>query len=356
MNQGFSTSEDGNVESTTVNKILANVQGYYSGDYDWNDFYGDDEDELSCDCENDVKLDSSSILFSSKNKFDSAIQDKLKVFQTNEKGNSRLGDIKYRQRIRHRRKRDKGNEDDNPDFFHDEIVEQIQKGEDLLTIAPEEMNEIRQNAWIPRGEYIPDDIAMGYHTAWDIGKRGCVAVKLVGDWDSHISPNKVRFFVMDGTDPIAFLSYYTKSDLRVSRGEKSEKRGIIFANDLRDGYWDYSRSKIIFSRRNKSGKTTIIENIPTQFMDAMMVCIREIEVHKKVRKILRQRKKLASLNVTSEREKDTPTENKPIEEMQDSMDSQDNDVIVPVGNVLSGKRGSISKLIAPKVDFNKLLS
>ncbi|KAH7648536.1 hypothetical protein FG379_000561 [Cryptosporidium bovis] len=356
MNQGFSVSEDGNKESTTVNKILANVQGYYSGDYDWNDFYGDDEDELSCDCENDVKLDSSSILFSSKNNFDSAIQDKLKVFQTNQKGGVRLGDIKYRQRIRHRRKNDKGNEDDNPDFFHDEIVGQIQKGEDLLTISPEEMEVIRQNAWTPRGEYIPDDIAMGYHTAWDIGKRGCVAVKLVGDWDSHISPNKVRFFIMDGTDPIAFLSYYTKSDLRVSRGEKSEKRGIIFANDLRDGYWDYSRSKIIFSRRNKSGQTTVIENIPTQFMDAMMVCIREIEVHKKVKKILRERRRLASLNTAPEKEKDVQIADKPTENTGDSKDTQNDDTTVPIGDVLSGKRGSISKLVAPKVDFSKLLS
>ncbi|KAK9171286.1 hypothetical protein CmeUKMEL1_11180 [Cryptosporidium meleagridis] len=358
-------------ESASVNKILANVQGYYSGDYDWNDFYGDDDD-FSVDEDDDMKLDSNAILTSNSNKFDSIIQDKLKVFQN--KGstdNSNLGDVRFRQRIRNRRMRHKANEDDNPDFFHDEI-EQIQRGEEIAALSPEEMNEIRSTAWIPKGEYIPEDIIMGYHTAWDIGKRGCVAVKLVGNWDSHISPNKVRFFIMDGTDPIAFLSYYTKSDLKVSRGEKSEKKGIIFAKDLRDGYWDYGRSKIIFTRRNKSGQTTIIENLPTQFMDAMMVCIREIEVHKKVTKIIKERRKQANNNTLDKNPAKTNV-NSGISNPDDQNSNllktdvskndlvpdkhdfiEDAEVAVPLGNALTGKRASITKLVAPKIDFEKL--
>lgn len=358
-------------ESASVNKILANVQGYYSGDYDWNDFYGDDDD-FSVDEDDDMKLDPNAILTSNSNKFDSIIQDKLKIFQN--KGstdNSNLGDVRFRQRIRNRRMRHKANEDDNPDFLHDEI-EQIQRGEEIAALSPEEMNEIRSTAWIPKGEYIPEDIIMGYHTAWDIGKRGCVAVKLVGNWDSHISPNKVRFFIMDGTDPIAFLSYYTKSDLKVSRGEKSEKKGIIFAKDLRDGYWDYGRSKIIFTRRNKSGQTTIIENLPTQFMDAMMVCIREIEVHKKVTKIIKERRKQANNNTldknpakiivnSSISNSDDPnsnlldtdiSKNNLVPDKNDFI--EDAEVVVPLGNALTGKRASITKLVAPKIDFEKL--
>ncbi|KAF7456318.1 hypothetical protein HWI79_3111 [Cryptosporidium felis] len=354
-------------ESASVNKILANVQGYYSGDYDWNDFYGDD-DEFSVDGESDIKLDSRAALAPDSNKFYTAFQDKLKVFQNGKLGNSSLGDVGFRQRIRRRRMRNKGNDDDNPDFLHDEIVEQIQRGEDIPVIGPEEMSKIRSTAWVPRGEYIPEDIAMGYHTAWDIGKRGCVAVKLVGDWDSHISPNKVRFFIMDGTDPIAFLSYYTKSDLKVSRGEKSEKKGIIFAKDLRDGYWDYGRSKIIFTRRNKAGQTTIIENLPTQFMDAMMVCIREIEVHKKVSKAIREKRRLSNnpgldrnpprtlsnVGLSSEdhngRRKTTLNDS----QSKPPVKFEDPEVAVPLGNVLVGKRASISKLVAPKIDFEKL--
>lgn len=355
-----------NGESTTVNKILANAQGYYSGDYDWNDFYGDD-DEFSFDGNDDMKLDSNAILSSNSNKFNSVIQDRLKIFQNNgNTDNSHMGYVRFRQRIRRRRLRDKGNDDDNPDYFHDEIVEQIQRSEDILTIGPEELNEIRMNAWIPKGEYIPDDIIMGYHTAWDIGKRGCVAVKLVGDWDSHISPNKVRFFIMDGTDPIAFLSYYTKSDLKVSRGEKSEKKGIIFAKDLRDGYWDYGRSRIIFSRRNKSGQTTILENLPTQFMDAMMVCIREIEVHKKVSRLNKERRRQANclnnekillkptnnfLNVdNSEVDNENISDKEKIKEIL-----EDKDVLIPLGNSLTGRRSSVTKLIAPKIDIEKVI-
>ncbi|KAL3126820.1 hypothetical protein CHM_7g350 [Cryptosporidium hominis] len=358
-------------ESASVNKILANVQGYYSGDYDWNDFYGDDDD-FSVDEDDDMKLDPNAILTSNSNKFDSIIQDKLKIFQN--KGstdNSNLGDVRFRQRIRNRRMRHKANEDDNPDFLHDEI-EQIQRGEEIAALSPEEMNEIRSTAWIPKGEYIPEDIIMGYHTAWDIGKRGCVAVKLVGNWDSHISPNKVRFFIMDGTDPIAFLSYYTKSDLKVSRGEKSEKKGIIFAKDLRDGYWDYGRSKIIFTRRNKSGQTTIIENLPTQFMDAMMVCIREIEVHKKVTKIIKERRKQANNNTLDKNPAKTivnsgiSNSDDPNSNLLDTDISKNNlvpdkhdfiedaEVVVPLGNALTGKRASITKLVAPKIDFEKL--
>lgn len=353
-------------ESTSVNKILANLQGYYSGDYDWNDFYGDD-DEFSIDEDDDMKLDSNAILTSNSKVFDSVIQDKLKVFQNKAStDNSNLGDVRFRQRIRNRRMRNKANDDDNPDYLHDEIVEQIQKGEEITAIGPEEMSEIRSTAWIPKGEYIPEDIAMGYHTAWDIGKRGCVAVKLVGNWDSHISPNKVRFFIMDGTDPIAFLSYYTKSDLKVSRGEKSEKKGIIFAKDLRDGYWDYGKSKIIFTRRNKSGQTTIIENLPTQFMDAMMVCIREIEVHKKVTKIIKERKKQANINSLDKNlkvginsnsdesySKNLGNDIKNGPELNQPDFIENSEVAVPLGNVLTGKRASITKLVAPKIDFEK---
>ncbi|KAJ1607731.1 hypothetical protein OIY81_2857 [Cryptosporidium canis] len=363
---------DQTAESASVNKILANVQGYYSGDYDWNDFYGDD-DEFSIDEEEDVKLDSSSVLVSSSNKFDTIMQDKLKRFQNKAStDNSNLGDVRFRQRIRNRRMRDKANDDDNPDYLHDEIVEQIERGEDVAVIGPEEMSQIRSTAWVPKGEYIPEDISMGYHTAWDIGKRGCVAVKLVGNWDSHISPNKVRFFIMDGTDPIAFLSYYTKSDLKVSRGEKSEKKGIIFAKDLRDGYWDYGRSKIIFTRRNKSGQTTIIENLPTQFMDAMMVCIREIEVHKKVTKIIKERRKQANNNILEKNSaKVTPAYSGSVYSDESSIKNlgadaqqkgsqlkkpelfEDSDVAVPLGNALTGKRASITKLVAPKIDFEQ---
>lgn len=38
---------------------------------------------------------------------------------------------------------------------------------------------------------------------------------------------KLRFFIMDGTDPVNFLMYYTKSDIQLNKGEKSEKRGSI---------------------------------------------------------------------------------------------------------------------------------
>lgn len=44
------------------------------------------------------------------------------------------------------------------------------------------------------------EIELGYHRAWDVGKKGCLAVKVDGIWDSAVKGNKMRFFVMDGTD------------------------------------------------------------------------------------------------------------------------------------------------------------
>ncbi|KAL7067503.1 hypothetical protein ACR3K2_20690 [Cryptosporidium serpentis] len=351
------SNESEHMNSTTINKILANVQGYYSGDYDWNDFYGEDgEFSLDGAGDDDDNFDSSSILHSNYVTLDSTLQDRLKHFQTQSYANngSNVGDIRFRQRIRRRRLRDKSNEDNIPDTLHDEIVEQINYDANGPLIGQEEIAEIRDSVSKPKGEYIPDDILMGYHTAWDIGKRGCVAVKLVGDWDSHISPNKVRFFIMDGTDPIAFLTYYTKSDLKVSRGEKSEKKGIIFAKDLKNGYWDYGKAKIVFRRSNKGGQTTILENIPGPFLDAMLVCLREIEVHKRIEKLKKQRRnKNGNDKIISRRSIDQNILSLNSELISNDISSNSNKKsIVPIGNILLGHRPSITRLVAPNLHWN----
>ncbi|PHJ19779.1 armadillo interacting protein [Cystoisospora suis] len=85
----------------------------------------------------------------------------------------------------------------------DQVADDLHLGEDdEPLITPEDIAEIRANAWTPAGEGLPvlSEIELGYHRAWDVGKKGCLAVKVDGIWDSAVKGNKMRFFVMDGTD------------------------------------------------------------------------------------------------------------------------------------------------------------
>lgn len=76
--------------------------------------------------------------------------------------------------------------------------------------------EIRESAWKPAGEAVPplNTLGLGYHQAWDVGKRGCLAAKLDVIWTPSLASNRLRFFVMDGTDPgehdllMLYFSFY----------------------------------------------------------------------------------------------------------------------------------------------------
>eukprot|EP00922_Rhytidocystis_sp_ex-Travisia-forbesii_P029278 GHVS01042855.1.p1 GENE.GHVS01042855.1~~GHVS01042855.1.p1 ORF type:complete len:315 (+),score=49.99 GHVS01042855.1:261-1205(+) len=168
----------------------------------------------------------------------------------------------------------------NPEKFRDEINDDLLEENENHLITQEDADIARRSAWVPEGHDLPDlfDIEMGYHKAWDIGRKGCVAAKLNGLWDTQLGPSKNRFFVMDGTDPDCFLNYYTKSDMQAARGVESEKRGTIGAYDMRDGYWDYKRCKVYIQRSDRGGKDTVLTKLSREFMDAMLICIWEMEI------------------------------------------------------------------------------
>eukprot|EP00918_Siedleckia_nematoides_P027846 GHVU01059894.1.p1 GENE.GHVU01059894.1~~GHVU01059894.1.p1 ORF type:complete len:269 (+),score=50.25 GHVU01059894.1:683-1489(+) len=163
--------------------------------------------------------------------------------------------------------------------------------EPVTLISQQELNDLRKTAWIPKGEHLPfiEHLEMSFEESWRRGQEGFIAVKLAGEWDSVFGPSKIRFFVMDGTDEENFLTYYTRSDLRVSWGEVSEKRGTICAMDLRDAYWVYNKKRIHVRRSDKNYKLEVLRDIPELHFDAMLVCIRDIQVQKRAKQIRMQR-------------------------------------------------------------------
>eukprot|EP01068_Selenidium_serpulae_P001228 Selendium_serpulae@DN1309_c0_g1_i1.p1 len=100
-----------------------------------------------------------------------------------------------RQRIRKRKKKEGAG-------LADELAATLIEGTGEPLITEEEKRHIRETAWVPKGENVPTlaNIELGYHEAWDIGKQGCVGVKVSGDWTANFGANKLRFFIMDGTD------------------------------------------------------------------------------------------------------------------------------------------------------------
>eukprot|EP00922_Rhytidocystis_sp_ex-Travisia-forbesii_P029273 GHVS01042850.1.p1 GENE.GHVS01042850.1~~GHVS01042850.1.p1 ORF type:complete len:302 (+),score=41.45 GHVS01042850.1:115-1020(+) len=206
-------------------------------------------------------------------------------------GNVAVPDIKdtHRSRMRKRIRRRDGTIV-NTEQFRDDINNALQF-EDEPLVAKEDHDAARRSAWCPEGRNVPDlfDIEMGYHKAWDIGKKGCVAVKLNGLWDTQFGPSKNRFFLMDGTDPDRFLNFYTKSDLQAARGAVSEKQGTIGAYDLRDGYWDYKRCKVYIQRSDHDSKDAVLDKLSREFMDAMLICIWEMEVRTYLERLKVQR-------------------------------------------------------------------
>lgn len=163
-------------------------------------------------------------------------------------------------------------------------------------VSPDELLNFRKTAWIPRGENIPPvhTLDMSFWEACNKGMKGWMGPKLCGEWDVMWGPNKLRFFVMDGTNEDSFLTYYTCSDTKVSWGSVSEKKGVICAADLRDAYWIYNKKKVKLNRSDKGGKLEILRDIPESYYDAIMVCIRELEVSKMSTR-LRDKRLLAAL-------------------------------------------------------------
>lgn len=154
---------------------------------------------------------------------------------------------------------------------------------DGLLVSENEVQEFRTNAWQPSGKGVPlpGHIRLGYHAAWDIGKKGCVGMKLRNTWESAVNPNRLRFFIMDGTDPLVFLSVYGRNDLKNLAGPDG-KKGVVCAPDVRDATWDYPSGRLTLHRSDKSGKLMVIDKLPQLFINAMIVCIREMEVARHV--------------------------------------------------------------------------
>ncbi|OEH77989.1 hypothetical protein cyc_00425 [Cyclospora cayetanensis] len=175
---------------------------------------------------------------------------------------------KFRQRIR---RRDANRNQD----LSDQVADDLQVADDEPLISADEIAEIRESAWRPVGEAIPplNTLGLGYHQAWDVGKKGCLAAKVDVIWTPSLASNRLRFFVMDGTDPESFLTYYSKSDLQAARGLSSEKLGSISAWDLRDGHWTYPKAKVFIRRSDKRNRDCILENFASDFYDAMLVCL-----------------------------------------------------------------------------------
>ncbi|PFH33909.1 hypothetical protein BESB_070610 [Besnoitia besnoiti] len=176
----------------------------------------------------------------------------------------------------------------------DQVADDLHLGEDEEPlITPEDIAEIRASAWIPAGEGLPvlSEMELGYHRAWDVGKKGCLAVKVDGIWDSAVKGNKMRFFVMDGTDAESFLTFYSKSDLQAARGMQSEKLGIITAWDMRDGYWNYAKKKVFIQRSDRKNRECILEGFTTEFYDAMLLCIWEMCVQAAIEQLKHQRRR-----------------------------------------------------------------
>ncbi|CDJ45201.1 hypothetical protein, conserved [Eimeria tenella] len=198
---------------------------------------------------------------------------------------------KFRQRIR--RREHHRNQD-----ISDQVADDLQVADDEPLISADEIAEIRDSAWRPAGEAVPplSSLSLGYHQAWDVGKRGCLAAKLDVIWTPAIVANRLRFFVMDGTDPDSFLTYYSKSDLQAARGLASEKLGSISAWDLRDGHWTYSKAKVFIKRSDKKNRDCVLENFAADFYDAMLICLWEMETQAKIEQLKYQRRQERSRN------------------------------------------------------------
>eukprot|EP00922_Rhytidocystis_sp_ex-Travisia-forbesii_P029279 GHVS01042856.1.p1 GENE.GHVS01042856.1~~GHVS01042856.1.p1 ORF type:complete len:301 (+),score=50.81 GHVS01042856.1:432-1334(+) len=194
----------------------------------------------------------------------------------------------YRNRMRKRIRRRRGAVVENPERMRDVINDDL--GEE---ITQEDSELARRSAWQPHGSHLPDlcDIAMGYRAAWDVGRRGCFASMLNGLWDSQLGPTNNRFFVMDGTDPDCFLNFYTKSKTSAARGRgpEYEKSGTIGAYDLRDGYWDYKGCKVYIQRSDLGDKDTVLTKLSRNFVDAMLICIWEMEIRTYIERLKAQR-------------------------------------------------------------------
>ncbi|XP_026191212.1 uncharacterized protein LOC34617608 [Cyclospora cayetanensis] len=198
---------------------------------------------------------------------------------------------KFRQRIR---RRDANRNQD----LSDQVADDLQVADDEPLISADEIAEIRESAWRPVGEAIPplNTLGLGYHQAWDVGKKGCLAAKVDVIWTPSLASNRLRFFVMDGTDPESFLTYYSKSDLQAARGLSSEKLGSISAWDLRDGHWTYPKAKVFIRRSDKRNRDCILENFASDFYDAMLVCLWEMETQAKIELLKKQRRQERSRN------------------------------------------------------------
>eukprot|EP00923_Selenidium_pygospionis_P006667 GHVN01011452.1.p1 GENE.GHVN01011452.1~~GHVN01011452.1.p1 ORF type:complete len:420 (-),score=32.59 GHVN01011452.1:932-2191(-) len=192
----------------------------------------------------------------------------------------------------------------NTKLFRERIRKRLAMGEERSTkgevqkdigwlVSPEELLQLRKTVWIPRGENIPNvsTLDMSYWEACDKGMKGWMGPKLCGEWDVKWGRNKLRFFVMDGTSEESFLTYYTCSDIMVSWGNKSQQKGFIKAQDLRDGYWDYCRKRLKLHRSDRSDKLEILRDIPESLYDALLVCIREMEVSKQAQVLRDERLK-----------------------------------------------------------------
>eukprot|EP00920_Eleutheroschizon_duboscqi_P037929 GHVT01090797.1.p1 GENE.GHVT01090797.1~~GHVT01090797.1.p1 ORF type:complete len:243 (+),score=14.82 GHVT01090797.1:931-1659(+) len=116
----------------------------------------------------------------------------------------------------------------------DQVADVLYYGEEGFQplVTENDIRRIRRTAWHPQGINLPElsTIEMGYREAWDIGKQGCIGLLLTSIWDTPLGPNRMRFFVMDGTDPgikTLFPTNLPKIIITLANAVHQQKRMIM---------------------------------------------------------------------------------------------------------------------------------
>lgn len=177
-------------------------------------------------------------------------------------------------RFRHNRK------DDSCETLSELDEEEGERGDSKQFIQDGDLEEIRDNAWVPRiykceidcEELI--DFGIPYSHAWEIGRRGSIAFQamkwtLLGSWLPRIT---TRYLILDGTDPMCFLSVYRR------------RRGIwrlikvYGAEQLLDAYWDPVGGSLLITSPTSSSPPDEYLDMSQAFVGAALICLREMSV------------------------------------------------------------------------------
>lgn len=168
-------------------------------------------------------------------------------------------------------------------------------------ITSDTILKIRDQAWQPTlaitGRNVASfhvDSICNFKTAWEVGKKGCIAFMkerresfIKGFRREKLMP---KLLVMDGTDPLLFLTCY---DLSAKSAISSTRSGVYRAADFLNATWHPLHGNIatdFYERKSNDGwrhRRVEFRAIPWAFFEAMISCLRELTVSMKIAEIFR---------------------------------------------------------------------